>query len=602
MVKFGRHINAFISNDNAGTGLYVVPYNDIKRWIHQQQQQQPKQVEDRDANQFEREWRDALRTAVDDFAKAVGDLWEQIFGRIASLDEARGALPDVAIRLYVQQAGVDASQELLTRLKQIHAAAYNNAEALRKLVKKFDKYSKHKNKTKQLSPRLIPAIYAANFTMGLPMLEQGETLFRSLLGIGLEHIYDDAASIQSHRDASLAELNMHQKYIEGRQAELDWLSRLTVSLEPDELSRLVAHRGYHSVKDRSNKRPIENSLTAYEAAWTNGIHLCECDIALTKDEKIILAHDEDFSRLALDRNSPMSNKQVGDLTFKELIALPLLSGSRPPLLIDVLQSARHIGGGAQLVIEIKPGNEEAATALARMLIRHPELMPCIALIMSFDCFTMHNLRRELLNPPHISGKNRLNTFSSIPTSMSLMKFGSDNLGGDLGGRVSSIDHFGIGLTLSEAHLDHHLESEHQYPTASSISQHGRNNSRTIPRLMLLTVAHKPQHPCELWVQVDDLSPIDGWLKSGPTDGSLPYDEGSLDGIYMQFQKEMLEPEGAAALLELSRQYFVGIWAMSGIDPDDFQTFQSLIQSGVSFVNTDLPNTFRPEISVRNRTS
>eukprot|EP00550_Attheya_septentrionalis_P012680 CAMPEP_0198299496 /NCGR_PEP_ID=MMETSP1449-20131203/44978_1 /TAXON_ID=420275 /ORGANISM="Attheya septentrionalis, Strain CCMP2084" /LENGTH=67 /DNA_ID=CAMNT_0044001069 /DNA_START=32 /DNA_END=232 /DNA_ORIENTATION=+ len=67
MVKFGRHINAFISNDNAGTGLYVVPYNDIKRWIHQQQQQQPKQVEDRDANQFEREWRDALRTAVDDF-------------------------------------------------------------------------------------------------------------------------------------------------------------------------------------------------------------------------------------------------------------------------------------------------------------------------------------------------------------------------------------------------------------------------------------------------------------------------------------------------------------------------------------------------------
>jgi hypothetical protein len=139
----------------------------------------------------------------------------------------------------------------------------------------------------------------------------------------------------------------------------------------------------------------------------------------------------------------MSNKQVGDLTFKELIALPLLSGSRPPLLIDVLQSARHIGGGAQLVIEIKPGNEEAATALARMLIHHPELMPCIALIMSFDCFTMHNLRRELMNfnPPHKSGNKRNNTFSSIPNSMSLMKFGSDNLGGDLGGQVASIDHF-----------------------------------------------------------------------------------------------------------------------------------------------------------------
>jgi hypothetical protein len=121
--------------------------------------------------------------------------------------------------------------------------------------------------------------------------------------------------------------------------------------------------------------------------------------------------------------------------------------------------------------------------------------------------------------------------------------------------------------------------------------------------MLLTVAQKPQQPCELWVQVDDFSPIDGWLKSGPTDySSSPYDEGSLDGIYLQFQTEMLEPEGAAALLELSQRYFVGIWAFSGIDPDNFETFQSLIQSGVSFVNTDLPNTFRPEISVRSRTS
>ena len=55
---------------------------------------------------------------------------------------------------------------------------------------------------------------------------------------------------------------------------------------------------------------------AYEAAWTSGICNCECDIALTKDERIILAHDENFSRLGMDPTSPLCNRTVRDLTFK----------------------------------------------------------------------------------------------------------------------------------------------------------------------------------------------------------------------------------------------------------------------------------------------
>ena len=31
-------------------------------------------------------------------------------------------------------------------------------------------------------------------------------------------------------------------------------------------------------------RPLENSLSAYEVAWSAGVRLCECDIALTADE------------------------------------------------------------------------------------------------------------------------------------------------------------------------------------------------------------------------------------------------------------------------------------------------------------------------------
>ena len=40
--------------------------------------------------------------------------------------------------------------------------------------------------------------------------------------------------------------------------------------------------------------------------------------------------------------------KVGDLTLSQLMAMPLKSGSRPPLLTEVLRSASHIGDGVQL--------------------------------------------------------------------------------------------------------------------------------------------------------------------------------------------------------------------------------------------------------------
>ena len=59
-------------------------------------------------------------------------------------------------------------------------------------------------------------------------------------------------------------------------------------IPPDDLAHLVAHRGFHSPLDRSDRRPLENSLAAYEAAWANGISLCECDVMLTRDGVLVL--------------------------------------------------------------------------------------------------------------------------------------------------------------------------------------------------------------------------------------------------------------------------------------------------------------------------
>ena len=49
-----------------------------------------------------------------------------------------------------------------------------------------------------------------------------------------------------------------------------------------------------------------------------------------------------------------------------LALISLSPPSGPPLLSDVLQSALNIGGGAKMVVEIKPGNAEMGAALCEL--------------------------------------------------------------------------------------------------------------------------------------------------------------------------------------------------------------------------------------------
>ncbi|KAL7534097.1 hypothetical protein ACHAXR_007478, partial [Thalassiosira sp. AJA248-18] len=294
--------------------------------------------------------------------------------------------------------------------------------------------------------------------------------------------------------------------------------------------------GYHCPRDNSGKRPLENSLSAFETAWSAGIHLCECDISLTKDEKLVLAHDEDFSRLALDPSKSSSKKKVSDLTMKDLISMSLKSGSRPPLLLDVLRSAEAIGGSARLVIEIKPGNPETCTVLIRMFRQHPELIERCAIIMSFDAYAMHKMKSEL---------NELS------------------------------------CTLTAEHQPATIQRSDSPDDVQSFECEGPQIK--MPDILLLTVAQKPEFHYELTVGVADLTPVHSWLQH----------EGkpSLDGVYLQFEQEMLQPDGMVALRELSKQYKVGVWAHFG-DPDNIATASHLVREcGVSFVNTDLQRNF-----------
>ena len=78
--------------------------------------------------------------------------------------------------------------------------------------------------------------------------------------------------------------------------------------------------------------------------------------------------------------------------------------------------------------------------------------------------------------------------------------------------------------------------------------------------------------------------LDGWLRGG--------DGGTLDGVYIQYQKSMMGPEGSKAMRNLASRYDVGIWGANPV-PDDWETFHALVtECHVSYVNSSLPKHFR----------
>jgi len=686
---------------------------------------------------FKTEWRISLKRAAGDFDRAMQLFWSEVFEGVTSYnpngvdehkeetneheDIIRGALPDAALQMYVSVVPPERAQETFSFLKDIHSTALINAEALRKLVKKFDKL--YRKNLSLLSTILLPEVYASNFTGSLASLEAGLALLRVLLNIeeGDDQNHHNPTNpkekqtpkevrAEKKRLRRLATLDDDMRdvavlsggyfgnnqdtdagLVHRRKEELQWLRGMIEGIDSVYIPFLVAHRGFHSVHDRSDVRPLENSLMAYEAAWTNGVHLCECDIALTKDERIILAHDENFARLGMDPTSPLCNRTVRDMTFKELMNCPLKSGARPPLLFDVLRSAAAIGGDAKMIVEIKAGNTEASSALARMFLRHPQLMEHVAVVMSFDAFIMHNLRREMAavyEQLHITQQKHqqqqqqkqqygvVAPTAQVSTSSSAIRIHSDNnesnahplkapvlsniaLGSTLstsplpippslglshnrpsspnvrvpsrlGGinRLDSRDMFGLGhqlmdpssnanLGLNLAEIDNSMSQSSTFlpfhksplelpplanneekvpdndisPSGSSpdITEDNQMNYQiqNFPKLLLITVADAPKEEYELSVDItkpDKVARLDGWLRGA--------DGGTLDGVYMQYQKPMMGPEGSKAMRNLASRYDVGIWGANPV-PDDWGTFHTLVsECHVSYVNTSLPKHFR----------
>lgn len=114
--------------------------------------------------------------------------------------------------------------------------------------------------------------------------------------------------------------------------------------------KYISHRG-------ASYYAPENSLAAFKLAWELNSDGAECDIRLTKDNQIVIWHDNNTERLTSEK------LDIAKSNYSELKKLDIrlsatnssyFEGQRIPLLKDVLKT---IPKNQLFVIEIKSGNE-----------------------------------------------------------------------------------------------------------------------------------------------------------------------------------------------------------------------------------------------------
>lgn len=100
----------------------------------------------------------------------------------------------------------------------------------------------------------------------------------------------------------------------------------------------IAHRGFH------NEEFTENGMKAFENALKHGLPI-ELDVHLTRDNELIVCHDEDLVR------TTGKNGIIEDLTVKEIKEnYRLLDGGEVPTFLEVLDLVNE---QVPLVVELK---------------------------------------------------------------------------------------------------------------------------------------------------------------------------------------------------------------------------------------------------------
>lgn len=114
------------------------------------------------------------------------------------------------------------------------------------------------------------------------------------------------------------------------------------------IEKIVAHRG------ESFDFP-ENTLSAVNSAWKQGVKAVEIDVHLTADHNIVAIHDKHTGRVG-DKKLIVNKSKLADLKTVDVGAKksPQFKGEHIPTLDEILKT---VPTDAKLVVEIKCGKE-----------------------------------------------------------------------------------------------------------------------------------------------------------------------------------------------------------------------------------------------------
>jgi len=139
-----------------------------------------------------------------------------------------------------------------------------------------------------------------------------------------------------------------------------WMAALlTMALataKGEEKVRLIAHRGGSQEAD-------ENTLAAFTEAYEKGLRAFETDVRITKDNQLVLMHDDTVDRTTNGHGT------IEALTADEVKALrSKKSGSPVPFLADLLAAFKN-KPGVFLQLEIKPGKASVSEDRLALFLR-----------------------------------------------------------------------------------------------------------------------------------------------------------------------------------------------------------------------------------------
>ena len=161
MVKFGSHI-LFLQGKLPGS--FLVEYKKVQRVGAEE-----------GAAAFVAAWRESLAKASAAKEEAMASLWAQVFSSCATAvgwGTHRGLRPTDALHVFHGTVGPAETQRLVDAFSEVRMASVANWEALRKLVKKFDKQAK----ADKLSDQLLPLLYASSISSLVTASDPFETL------------------------------------------------------------------------------------------------------------------------------------------------------------------------------------------------------------------------------------------------------------------------------------------------------------------------------------------------------------------------------------------------------------------------------------------